>query len=456
MDIRRLVVSAMLLPVLMIACASPSINGSQEAFSETQISQDPNLGTFSQNEREKALEDQVVQLELEKRILELEAQLSQSKDSNSPNLIDRSDIADNLELHSKTNIVEPTFDVYHDVDHQEKHEPSAEQQTIDSDIPGYFASTSNILSEAARVEGGHLISKGWNSPTKIETTYMLASDLGSDSLEEVKRGIDVVEDYLGIYGPYRVYIVGTDEEEAQIMAEDYCEWAYDRQDFSHCMNDQGVAIKEIAHYKGANAFAQHSHHLEKPNQSFVIGNPLQIGVGFGSKVAAHETVHIYQNAHHVYRFDPETHQVLNYDSLPRWLEEGSAEFLALYLSDKEGWVSFRQMMEEAMGAVHELRGEYPQLSIRDLHDEESTYATEKVCDYCVGRLQYEFGQWATALLVEKSSIDILYKKFIPEMHLAGRDSAFKQYFGLTIEEFYAEFELFLELDINAQMKILPK
>ena len=59
----------MLLPVLMIACASPSINGSQEAFSETQISQDPNLGTFGQNEQEKALEDQVVQLELEKRIL---------------------------------------------------------------------------------------------------------------------------------------------------------------------------------------------------------------------------------------------------------------------------------------------------------------------------------------------------------------------------------------------------
>ena len=222
------------------------------------------------------------------------------------------------------------------------------------------------------------------------------------------------------------------------------------------MNDQGVAIKEIAHYKGANAFAQHSHHLEKPNQSFVIGNPLQIGVGFGSKVAAHETVHIYQNAHHVYRFDPETHQSLNYDSLPRWLEEGSAEFLALYLSDKEGWVSFRQMMEEAMGAVHELRGEYPQLSIRDLHDEESTYATEKVCDYCVGRLQYEFGQWATALLVAKSSIDILYKDFIQEMHLVGRDSAFKQYFGLTMEEFYSEFESFLEQDIDAQMRILPK
>ena len=452
MDIRRLVVSAMLLPVLMIACASPAINDPQDAFSETKISQEPNLGTPSQNELERALEDQVVQLELEKRILELEAQLSQTKDSNSPNLIDHSAITESPELHSKTDIIEPTFDAYY----QEQHEPSGKQPTIDSDTPSYFASTSNILSEAARLEGGNLISKGWNSPTKIETTYMLASDLSSDSLQEVKRGIDVVEDYLGIYGPYKVYIVGTDEKEAEIMAEDYCEWAYDRQDFSHCMNDQGVAIKEIAHYKGANAFAQHSHHLEKPNQSFVIGNPLQIDVGFGSKIAAHETVHIYQNAHHVYRFDPETHQVLNYDSLPRWLEEGSAEFLALYLSDKEGCVSFRQMMEEAMGAVHELRREYPQLSIRDLHDEESTYATEKVCDYCVGRLQYEFGQWATALLVEKSSIDILYKKFIPEMHLAGRDSAFKQYFGLTIEEFYAEFELFLELDINAQMKILPK
>ena len=452
MDIRTLVVATMLLPVLIVACVSSPANYPQDDFSETQIYQAPNLRTSSQNEREKALEDQVVQLQLEKRIMELEALLSQAKDSNSGDLSDGSAISDSLELHSKTDINDPIFDVYH----QEAHNPSEGQQTIYSGTPSYFASTSNILSEAARVEGGHLIRKGWNSPTEIETTYMLAGDLGSDSLQEVKRGIDVVEDYLGIYGPYRVYIVGTDEKEAEIMAQDYCDWAYDRQDFNHCMNDQGVGIKEIAHYKGSNAFAQHSHHLEKPNQSFVIGNPLQIDVGFGSKVAAHETVHIYQNAHHIYRFDPETDQVLDYDSLPRWLEEGSAEFLALYLSDKEGWVSFRQMMEEAMDAVHELRREYPQLSIRNLHDEESTYATEKICDYCVGRLQYEFGQWATALLVEKSSIDILYKKFIPAMHLAGRDRAFEQYFGLTMVEFYAEFELFLEKDISAQMRILPE
>ena len=94
MDIRRLVVSAMLLPVLMSACASPAINDPQDAFSETKISQEPNLGTPSQNELERALEDQVVQLELEKRILELEAQLSQTKDSNSPNLIDHSAITE--------------------------------------------------------------------------------------------------------------------------------------------------------------------------------------------------------------------------------------------------------------------------------------------------------------------------------------------------------------------------
>ena len=47
------------------------------------------------------------------------------------------------------------------------------------------------------------------------------------------------------------------------------------------------------------------------------------------KVAVHEYVHIYTAAHQLY---PDSSNF----GWPIWLEEGAAEFLALYLSDQKG------------------------------------------------------------------------------------------------------------------------
>ena len=64
---------------------------------------------------------------------------------------------------------------------------------------------------------------------------------------------------------------------------DYCAWAYDPEQLDMCRNDQGIAIWEIAHYRGANAFAQHSRSRSTPTQSFVIGNPALLGAADGAK-----------------------------------------------------------------------------------------------------------------------------------------------------------------------------
>ena len=82
--------------------------------------------------------------------------------------------------------------------------------------------------------------------------------------------------------------------------EDYCAWAYNPEFLENCRNDQGVAIWEIAHYRGSNAFAQHSRNRSTPTQSFVIGNPAGLGPGDGAKISAHEYVHIYTAAHQLY------------------------------------------------------------------------------------------------------------------------------------------------------------
>ena len=236
-----------------------------------------------------------------------------------------------------------------------------------------------------------LIDLGWNSIQSSPASYFVTSDLSDDSLEAVKSGIQAAEEYLGSYGPMRVYIIGSRTSTTDAAIEDYCTWAYDPEWMERCRNDQGVGIYEIAYYMGSNAFAQHSRGRSVPTQSFVSGNPLNVGVGDGSKIAAHEYVHIYQNAHQLY----DASDMLGLD-IPIWIEEGSAEFLALHLADQKGWLSFRQRMEDALNEAKRLREVVPGLTIEDIADSRERVA--EYCGLCFGQLQY-----ATCLLYTSPS-----------------------------------------------------
>ncbi len=307
----------------------------------------------------------------------------------------------------------------------------------------------DALEPRLTTEAQRLIGLGWNRPASAQTTYLRTSDLSDDSVQVVEDGIQAGENYLGSYGPLRVYVIGTDVEASRIAAEDFCSWAYDRargNDYEYCVeSDQGVEIREIAEYAGGNAFAQHSRQLETPNQSFVIGNPLQFESGMSSKIAIHEYVHIYQHANNVDEND---------FGLPLWLEEGSAEFLALYLGQKEGWVDFRMGMIEALRSAKDLKERYPDIDIQDIETSESRDELQSICD-CTGTLQYKMGQWATARLVNRTSLDIFYKSYIPDIVELGGHESFAAHFGLTIQEFYSEFEEFMSFTSKEQLEILP-
>ena len=299
-----------------------------------------------------------------------------------------------------------------------------------------------------RERAEQLADLGWNKPLDTPATYFLTSDLSSDSLEIVKKGIQAAEEYLGSYGPMRVYIIGSDTSATDEAIEDYCSWAYDRADLlERCPNDQGVGIYEMAYYGGSNAFAQHSRQRSSPTQSFVIGNPSNMG-DYGAKISAHEYVHIFQNAHNLYA----EADVFGLES-PIWMEEGAAEFLALYLADQKGWISFEQEMAYALEQTQDLRDLVPDLTIQDLAD--SRERVGSYCGLCFGVMQYATGQWATAWLVNQSSLDDFFFTFYPNVYELGVDGAFEKAFGLTMEEFYVEFEEFLELPAEQQMAILP-
>jgi hypothetical protein len=140
---------------------------------------------------------------------------------------------------------------------------------------------------------------------------------------------------------------------------------------------------------------------------------------------------------------------------PRWLEEGAAEFLALYLADENGWLSFTERMEEALDGALDLRTRVPNLTIADIADERQLERVNDYCGLCFGVLQYETGQWATAWLASKTSVDEVFHGFFPRTYEHGIDRAFELSFGLSIDEFMVEFEDFLQLPRPQQLAILP-
>ncbi|MDG2101342.1 MAG: hypothetical protein P8K05_03265 [Dehalococcoidia bacterium] len=294
-----------------------------------------------------------------------------------------------------------------------------------------------------------LIELGWNKPTEQSPEFTITDDLNIEALNSVKEGVIIGTEYLGNYGPLKVFIIGSDIDKAKIVAKEFCEWAYeDKSMIEHCINkDQGIGIVEMAIYKGNNGFAQHSREIENPNQSFVMGNPDKYAV----KISIHEYVHIYQNAHKV---DGWWNDKEDDTGLPRWLEEGSAELLAMHLvGDHSDYLS------ESLKIAKSFKSDNPNISIRNLENEEDLRILEKIdClgGSCVGTLQYETGAVATALLVNQTSMDYFYKEYIPKIAYLGGEKAFETSFNITINEFHEIFDSFLDLSVEEMMSFLNK
>jgi hypothetical protein len=52
--------------------------------------------------------------------------------------------------------------------------------------------------------------------------------------------------------------------------------------------------------------------------------------------------------------------------------------------------------------------------------------------------------------------DVLLKRFHPVVDELGWDGAFTKAFGQSSSEFASEFEAFMDLRLNEQVKVLPK
>jgi hypothetical protein len=145
---------------------------------------------------------------------------------------------------------------------------------------------------------------------------------------------------------------------------------------------------------------------------------------------------------------------------PRWLSEGLAVFLSEYYVPrlrKEGKLDRRSdrgvvdpneiprlggFLMSKMYEIREFQKADPALNLKNSGD--STFA----------RAPYMFGAWAVQYLKHEKGMDVFLKEFYPAIHSLGWEQAFSQTFGRTVDEFYSEFDRFINQTNDDLIKFL--
>ena len=323
----------------------------------------------------------------------------------------------------------------------------------------------SALTDSQKENAARLKALGWNQPSAQTVAFRVASDIPEPIMEASKEGMFAAIDLLGNYGPLRVYIVGNDLNEAEDLANDFCDFNYPPDQKEYCLTDQGEAIREMAYiYPGGNGFQQSSWTLDEPVQSFV-HNPYadennQHSTDEGElirdrQVNAHEYFHVYQGAHNVYRGADDS--AFGW-ATTRWVEEGAAVYFEQLISERSNWQTHSDIsarVRDDLIAMKAFTTQFPGVSMRDVDTSEQTERLLSYCgELCIGQLQYEFGHIAFQYLAVKTSEDKVLFDYWDEYTELGWANAFVKVFDQSIEDFYSDFEAFLLLSVDEQLDVL--
>ena len=138
------------------------------------------------------------------------------------------------------------------------------------------------------------------------------------------------------------------------------------------------------------------------------------------------------------------------------MQEGGAEYMAnftLFKLINNGTLNF----EQSYGTLSEKMQNKMYNAKRSLDNDCSG---KKLQDFKYGddcsNVGYDLGSWAVAYLMNKiNNPNILIETFYPSLTEMDFESAFNLSFGYSTADFYSEFEIFLELSIEDQLKIIP-
>jgi hypothetical protein len=145
---------------------------------------------------------------------------------------------------------------------------------------------------------------------------------------------------------------------------------------------------------------------------------------------------------------------------PKWLTEGLAVYLSEFyvpqlrregkLDRKSDWGAYDPneiprlggFMMSKMYEIREFQKDDPNLNLENSTDSEQP------------RSPYLLGAWAVQYLNHVKGIDAILNDFYPAIRSLGWKEAFNQTFGRTVDQFYIEFDRFMNQSNDELIKFL--
>ena len=303
-----------------------------------------------------------------------------------------------------------------------------------------------------------------------------ASDLSQKVIDGVNLALKTGADEWGKYGPVEYWVFGTDKNAALELIDQFCsrrstlgQW-----DFNECIareTDETLDHSMIAYQKiGAEVVATnqprggagHNGGFDWGIHKLSSSYPFSFDNLFSDippqddfKTVLHEYFHVVQLAH-VYNLSRNERDSRVVPNGAIWMQEGGAEYMAnftLFKLINNGTLNF----EQSYGTLSEKMQNKMYNAKRSLDNDCSG---KKLQDFKYGddcsNVGYDLGSWAVAYLINKiNNPNILIETFYPSLTEMDFESAFNLSFGYSTADFYSEFEIFLELSIEDQLKIIP-
>lgn len=301
------------------------------------------------------------------------------------------------------------------------------------------------------------------------TDIHFASDISVATQDRVRLTVSAAEGMWGVVEPLEMWVVGIDMKAALVLKDAYClqrtktetpddytcgETATETTSrFWAFASNSNVISKDRNKMRESPFFSRFEHKGGYIMMSYPFGlsGERYDAVKTDQETIFHEYFHAIQRT---YQNQPqaEPNQPDKFDG-PDWIVEG----LAVYMSEYAvGMLRDTGTLDHMRKPKYETEEEYRSYEainaslmakLDDIEDlkKEKPYISLKTCGPAWKSVApYVFGAWAAAYLSHIAGKEAFINKYYPAIDSIGWEQAFKQAFGMSINEFYIEFDQFMK------------
>ena len=300
--------------------------------------------------------------------------------------------------------------------------------------------------------------------TEGPPVFHIADGLNGDAalLENYQRGLNYAINYFGNYGPYHIYLLGSQSEpsiraiyrkRAESRADPNASESIENQ-ITEFLKQSNI-VEEIdavlsGESQGGLTWSESPQRVYEDVTTNASGrekDPIENTWG-----ALHEYHHVFQLAH----CDPSQERTSD-RHFCSWMAEGMATYSSAKFMGNLKLTDFNNYMLE----LRKSGANIGRPGINEFLSGGNSYRLDDETYWEEGgsaQVYYMLGAWATAYLIHVQGVDevTVLKHWYGDILRIGKSAAFEKHMGLTLDEFYEKFEAFIRQSDDEVMRIFDR